>query len=139
MAESTPKDLSVAGPITAAKCRAHKKDGSPCGLYPIRGAAVCRVHGGGAPQVRRKAEDRLRALEAPAIHRLEELMRQSDSPSVAIAAVKDVLDRVRGRATERVEVGGELGLRTVVEHIHQPALPAADTRVLPPHIDEDTT
>ena len=51
-----------------------------------------------------KAEDRLLRLEQPAIVRLEELMLQSEFPSVAIAAVKDVLDRVRGRATEKHDV-----------------------------------
>ncbi len=37
------------------KCVGHKKDGSPCGLPPIKGATVCRVHGGNSPQVRAKA------------------------------------------------------------------------------------
>lgn len=50
-------------------------------------------HGGGAPQVQAKAEERLRALVDPAITRLAELMAQGEFPSVAIAAVKDILDR----------------------------------------------
>lgn len=37
------------------KCRARKRDGTPCSAWAIRGATVCRVHGGRAPQVKRAA------------------------------------------------------------------------------------
>lgn len=43
----------------ARKCRAHRKDGEPCGNYAIAGGRVCRMHGGSAPQVRRKARERI--------------------------------------------------------------------------------
>lgn len=46
------------------KCSGHKKDGSPCGAYPIRGGTVCVSHGGGAGQVKRKARERLAIAEA---------------------------------------------------------------------------
>jgi len=48
----------------ARLCRAHRKDGQPCRCYAVNGAAVCRVHGGAAGQVLRKARERL--LEADA-------------------------------------------------------------------------
>ncbi len=41
------------------KCRATRRDGQRCGCWAIRGGYVCRVHGGAAPQVRRKAAERL--------------------------------------------------------------------------------
>lgn len=37
------------------KCAGRRSDGNPCGNPPIRGATVCRSHGGAAPQVRAKA------------------------------------------------------------------------------------
>ena len=45
------------------KCRAHtSRLKRPCAAKPVRGAPVCWTHGGAAPQVRRKAQERL--LEA---------------------------------------------------------------------------
>lgn len=41
-------------------CHAHRRDGLPCGNHPIRGATVCRMHGGAAPQMRRKAAEQLK-------------------------------------------------------------------------------
>jgi hypothetical protein len=49
-----------------------------------------------------KADERLRALELPALARLEELIKQTEFPSTAMAAVKDALDRIRGKAPEAV-------------------------------------
>ncbi len=43
----------------ARKCHAHRKDGQPCRNYAIVGGRVCRSHGGAAPQVRRKADERV--------------------------------------------------------------------------------
>lgn len=61
------------------------------------------MHGGAAPQVKNAAEERLRALEMPAIERIGRLIAQEDFPSVAYQASKDVLDRLRGRATEFID------------------------------------
>lgn len=72
-----------------------------CKRRPIPGGSVCVKHGGGAPQVQAKAEERLAALYYPAVVRLEELIAQKEFPSVAIAAVKDALDRIRGKAIEQ--------------------------------------
>ena len=41
------------------RCSARRqRDGEPCGCYAIRGATVCRIHGGMAKQVLRKAKAR---------------------------------------------------------------------------------
>jgi hypothetical protein len=90
-------------PMAKPQCRATNRQGQRCKRPPILGGTVCRMHGGAAPQVKNKAEERLRALEMPAIERLAQLIGQSDFPSVAYQASKDVLDRLRGRATEFVE------------------------------------
>lgn len=42
-------------------CTATNKKGRPCGAWAIRGGNVCRIHGGMAPQVQRKARERLEA------------------------------------------------------------------------------
>lgn len=45
------------------RCTAHRqRDGKPCGAWAMRGATVCRVHGGMAPQVRAKAAERQAAM-----------------------------------------------------------------------------
>jgi len=85
-------------------CTATNRQGKRCGRYPIPGGTVCKFHGGGAPQVKRKAEERLQALIHPAITRLGQLVEQREFPSVAIAAVKDVLDRNMGKAVDRQDV-----------------------------------
>lgn len=44
----------------ARQCKAKSKStGKRCQRAPINGAAVCRVHGGAAPQVKAKAEERI--------------------------------------------------------------------------------
>lgn len=78
-----------------------KQSKKRCLRRPIPGGTVCVIHGGGAPQVQLAAAERLKALEIPALIRLEELMQQKEFPSVAIAAVKDALDRIRGKAIEQ--------------------------------------
>lgn len=48
----------------ARRCRAHRKDGQPCRCFAINGGYVCRIHGGAARQVKRKARERLLEAEA---------------------------------------------------------------------------
>ena len=47
------------------RCNGKNKRGQPCGRPPIRGGFVCPLHGGGAPQVRAKANERLADLIDP--------------------------------------------------------------------------
>lgn len=37
------------------KCKGRTRSGKPCGNGPVTGATVCKMHGGNAPQVRKKA------------------------------------------------------------------------------------
>ena len=77
------------------KCKAKAKStGKPCRRDAIAGGTVCQVHGGAAPQVKRKAAERLRALVHPAIDRLEKTIEDECHPQTALAAARDVLDRV---------------------------------------------
>ena len=47
------------------RCTAHsRRDGSPCGSYPMKGQTVCRLHGGKAPQALAAGERRVKSREA---------------------------------------------------------------------------
>jgi hypothetical protein len=66
--------------------RFRRKNGEPCGAKAIRGGTVCRMHGGGAPQVKAAAAARLRAVVDPARAVLEYSMNYSPGR----ARLKDV-------------------------------------------------
>jgi hypothetical protein len=72
---------------------------------------VCIAHGGGAPQVKIAAEERLRSLVHPAISGLASLINNADSDSVRLSAIRDLLDRTGYKPTEKVQSDG----RTVIE------------------------
>lgn len=64
-------DLKMAGDSDTPKpkCKGHSTiTGKPCGNYPLKGATVCRKHGGAAPQV--KAAARKRAEEEKAAEKM---------------------------------------------------------------------
>lgn len=98
-----------------ARCTATNRQGKRCGKAPIQGGNVCRMHGGAAPQVKQAAMERLMALQHPAITRLSELLAQKEFPTVAIAAVKDILDRTEGKPGEKQQVEHKGTIRIVHE------------------------
>lgn len=87
-----------------ALCTAHtlSRGGASCRNHAIPGGTVCRYHGGSAPQVKKKALERLAALVDPAITELSDLLH-TKSAQVRLGAVKDVLDRTGHKPTDRVE------------------------------------
>lgn len=91
--------------MDAKQCRAKsKQSGQRCKRSPIPGGVVCRIHGGGSPQVIKAAEGRLEALRTPAVAYLKYLLGQREYPSAGLGAAKDVLDRIDGKAAETVRV-----------------------------------
>ena len=46
------------------RCSGHKKNGERCKLPPMNGGTVCGSHGGRAPQVRRRAAERVAEANA---------------------------------------------------------------------------
>jgi hypothetical protein len=104
-----PVDPKAARPRCTAKS---KTSGRQCAQPPIPGGTVCRYHGGAAPQVQLKAAERLAAYQDKAIDRLFTLAEQTDFPSTALGAVKDVLDRTMGKPKESIDmnVTGEIAL-----------------------------
>jgi hypothetical protein len=77
----------------AHRCTAHNRQGDQCRQPAILGGAVCRYHGGAAPQVKLKAEERLKAMVDPALSRLEALSKQEKSLPAAVTATNSILDR----------------------------------------------
>ncbi len=61
------------------------------------------MHGGGAPQVRRKAEERLKELEHPAIDRIKKTINREgdESAAVALTASMNLLDRTGHKPIDR--------------------------------------
>lgn len=101
------KDPTAPTDHKAPRCKARSKTTqSPCKQPAIPGGTVCRYHGGAAPQVKAKAQERLLAIQFPAIARLAQLVEQVEYPSTAMAAVKDVLDRTMGKPVESLELSG---------------------------------
>lgn len=82
------------GRSPANLCNATRRDGTPCRRPPIQGATVCRAHGGAAPQVKRKAQERLLEGVPKMLRMLRELASNEDvPPAVRLAAIRDWLDR----------------------------------------------
>ena len=90
-------------------CTATARSGDRCRQVPIRGGNVCRFHGGSAPQVKKKARQRLAELVDPAIKRLRILVDEKKDKRVALAAARDILDRNDLIGTSRHELTGPGG------------------------------
>lgn len=93
------------------RCTAHLSDGSGrrCKLAPVKGASVCHKHGGGAPQVKRTARQRLDALVDPALSNLERALvkaadRGAELSTPALRAAAMCLDRAGYPAGVQVQV-----------------------------------
>lgn len=84
------------GSDLAVRCSAHTSAGNPCKNRPINGSNVCRVHGGSAPQVRAKAQERINAAADSAAKRLIEWMNDKRVPyNIRLQAARDLLDRAQ--------------------------------------------
>lgn len=73
-----------------------------------RGANVCRVHGGSAPQVKVAAKRRLDGAADALVQRLLGFALDGTAPdAVALAAIRDALDRAGLNAKQAIEVDVE--------------------------------
>lgn len=75
-----------------AQCTARAKStGERCRCSAIRGGTVCHKHGGGAPQVRAKARQRIAEARDLACERLvQQLERDVVEPRETVAATRDL-------------------------------------------------
>lgn len=87
------------------RCTARRKNGKPCTNWAIRGASVCRMHGGGAPQVKRAAQVRLLMASDTLMAELLLIALDKRQPTpVRLAAIRDALDRAGLSGKTEVEV-----------------------------------
>lgn len=146
MPTSERADLKLMG--FDGKCTARsQRTGQQCRRPAARGANVCPVHGGAAPQVRAAAKRRLDQAADVLVQRLLKFALDGEAPDhVALAAIRDALDRAGLGAKQAVEVEvttapweqllGDVAHMTKAEHdaIHHP-YQLAPVRALPPADD----
>lgn len=97
------------------QCKHVRKDQTRCKRYAIKGGFVCMKHGGGAPQVRRKANLRLLAMVEPSIIRLGELSQQKVHLPTALGAIKTILERAGGTAIGVLKETGDKDARPIIQ------------------------
>jgi hypothetical protein len=118
------------------KCSARKSNGDPCANSPMKGGTVCRSHGGAAPQVKRKAQQR---LENSAERMARLLLAMAEDPAVPhavrLAAIRDALDRAGITAAQTLEV--EATWQTVIHDIVTDAPPGTKTTLSQRYRPED--
>lgn len=99
------KGLDRLDPKRGTLCTARRRNGEKCLNYAIRGARVCRLHGGAAPQVKAAAQIRLLMAADKAAAELVTMMLDKSAPhAVRLAAARDLLDRAGLSARSGVDV-----------------------------------
>lgn len=109
------------------KCTATARTGNQCGNWAVKGASVCRMHGGSAPQVRQAAKARAASIDAhhaaermvaragvgvdPIEHLLESLHRAAALVEVWGAMVAGLDARAEAYADAHGTIRGEIGYR----------------------------
>ena len=97
-------------PSTSRRCTAHSsRTGDPCKKYAINGSNVCGTHGGKAPQVVAKAQQRLREAADRMATRLLCMAENENVPAyVALQAINSALDRAGVSEQKQIGITHEL-------------------------------
>jgi hypothetical protein len=109
----------------APRCKAQNTSGEQCGAPAVRGARVCRTHGGSAPAVRRKAAIRATVMdwrvELPEVDPADQFRRLIAVTAVRQAELEWLIRTLATQEPENVEgpedwrrlVAGYVGTKTV--------------------------
>jgi hypothetical protein len=113
--------------------------GKRCPNWALLGTTVCRYHGGGAPQVRAKAQERLLLNAVHAAGYMVTAIKRKDGrkliiDGVGLAAADKILNRVLGIPGQTVTVQGDGGGPVRVVHVYA-QLPDAKALALPAAVD----
>lgn len=100
-----------------------KQSGERCKRRPHPGSNVCVIHGGGSPQAKRSARQRLNDLLDPALDALQTVLKdgidKGDTPSVIRAAL-GILDRCGFNPSQTIEITGKDGGAIEIEASAKP-------------------
>lgn len=115
MTQATNGETALNG---AARCTAHNRAGDRCSNPAILGTNVCRMHGGSAPAIQRKARLRLLELVDPAIATLaREMTNQNARPADRLRAAEAILDRAGH--PRQVQVTGDDARALLIQRLIQ--------------------
>ena len=91
------------GLVCTAKAKSTQEQ---CGNPPVVGTAVCRIHGGSAPQVKEAGVRRMmKDLLGPAMVEIGRIIREPDvADNVKFSAIKDLLDRTGYKPVTQIEL-----------------------------------
>lgn len=87
------------------RCTARRRSGTECKNWAIRGGNVCRMHGGGAPQVKKKAAQRIAEAADDAAALLVQFMEDPKNDlKVRTQIAQDLLNRAGYAGTKSVDL-----------------------------------
>jgi hypothetical protein len=91
------------------RCTAHSSQTRRrCKNASILGSRICRYHGGAAPQVQKKAAQRLKELEHPALDVFQRVLEADEAHpehrALAIRVAESVLDRTGHKQPKKLEI-----------------------------------
>ena len=102
------------------RCSAHNAQGRQCGKAPINGSTVCRTHGGSAPQVREKAQERQVVAAADAsLRKLWVGLENAQPVKDPVASMERLAGALERMVDEAGAKGGELQHLAGGEHLTQ--------------------
>jgi hypothetical protein len=92
-------------PPTVIRCNATRPNGSRCKREAEDGAVVCDQHGGAAPQVRRRAAERLIMTADHAAQMLVKMMEDTEVPfGIRAKIAQDLLDRAGLASSQAIKI-----------------------------------